>query len=158
MVLLLLLVELLPIGVISCAAGTILQIVLDQLALGVVQPAATDEVVIIQLVQLLLLPKDLLLRLGMWLLLLRLRLLLLLLSIMLILSRGVATYIIVVVILLTLIGLFLFGPLQYKLHIAGVFAPFHENFQRVLVGCQQPFVVAPSFDEGESAGLSGGVS
>lgn len=154
--LLLLLVELLPIGVISCAAGTILQIVLDQLALGVVQPAATDEVVIIQLVQLLLLPKDLLLRLGMWLLLLRLRLLLL--SIMLILSRGVATYIIVVVILLTLIGLFLFGPLQYKLHIAGVFAPFHENFQRVLVGCQQPFVVAPSFDEGESAGLSGGVS
>lgn len=154
MVLLLLLVELLPIGVISCAAGTILQIVLDQLALGVVQPAATDEVVIIQLVQLLLLPKDLLLRLGMWLLLLRL----LLLSIMLILSRGVATYIIVVVILLTLIGLFLFGPLQYKLHIAGVFAPFHENFQRVLVGCQQPFVVAPSFDEGESAGLSGGVS
>lgn len=152
--LLLLLVELLPIGVISCAAGTILQIVLDQLALGVVQPAATDEVVIIQLVQLLLLPKDLLLRLGMWLLLLRL----LLLSIMLILSRGVATYIIVVVILLTLIGLFLFGPLQYKLHIAGVFAPFHENFQRVLVGCQQPFVVAPSFDEGESAGLSGGVS
>lgn len=110
--------------------------------------------VIIQLVQLLLLPKDLLLRLGMWLLLLRL----LLLSIMLILSRGVATYIIVVVILLTLIGLFLFGPLQYKLHIAGVFAPFHENFQRVLVGCQQPFVVAPSFDEGESAGLSGGVS
>lgn len=157
MVLLLLLVELLPIGVISCAAGTILQIVLDQLVLGVVQPAATDEVVIIQLVQLLLLPKDLLLRLGMWLLLLRLRLLLLL-SIMLILSRGVATYIIVVVILLTLIGLFLFGPLQYKLHIAGVFAPFHENFQRVLVGCQQPFVVAPSFDEGESAGLSGGVS
>lgn len=155
MVLLLLLVELLPIGVISCAAGTILQIVLDQLALVVVQPAATDEVVIIQLVQLLLLPKDLLLRLGMWLLLLRLRLLLLLLSI---LSRGVATYIIVVVILLTLIGLFLFGPLQYKLHIAGVFAPFHENFQRVLVGCQQPFVVAPSFDEGESAGLSGGVS
>lgn len=154
MVLLLLLVELLPIGVISCAAGTILQIVLDQLALGVVQPAATDEVVIIQLVQLLLLPKDLLLRLGMWLLLLRL----LLLSIMLILSRGVATYIIVVVILLTLVGLFLFGPLQYKLHIAGVFAPFHENFQRVLVGCQQPFVVAPSFDEGESAGLSGGVS
>lgn len=154
MVLLLLLVELLPIGVISCAAGTILQIVLDQLALGVVQPAATDEVVIIQLVQLLLLPKDLLLRLGMWLLLLRL----LLRSIMLILSRGVATYIIVVVILLTLIGLFLFGPLQYKLHIAGVFAPFHENFQRVLVGCQQPFVVAPSFDEGESAGLSGGVS
>lgn len=152
--LLLLLVELLPIGVISCAAGTILQIVLDQLALGVVQPAATDEVVIIQLVQLLLLPKDLLLRLGMWLLLLRL----LLRSIMLILSRGVATYIIVVVILLTLIGLFLFGPLQYKLHIAGVFAPFHENFQRVLVGCQQPFVVAPSFDEGESAGLSGGVS
>lgn len=61
MVLLLLLVELLPIGVISCAAGTILQIVLYQLALGVVQRAATGEVVIIQLVQLLLLPKDLLL-------------------------------------------------------------------------------------------------
>lgn len=88
-----------------------------------------------------------------------LRLLRLLLSILLILSGGVAiNIVVVVVILLTLIGFFLFGPLQYELHVAGVFAPFHENFQWVLVGCQQPFVVAPSFDEGESAGLSGGVS
>lgn len=156
MMVLLLLVELFPVGVISCAAGTILQVILNQLAFGVIQPVAADKMVIIQLVQLLLLPKDLLLRLGMWLLLLRL----LLMSIMLILSGGVATAIIVaiVIILLTLIGLFLLGPLQYELHITGVFAPFHEDFQRVLVRRQQPFVVAPSLDEGESAGFPGGMS
>lgn len=157
---LLLLAKLFPVGVISWTAGTILQVVLNQLALGVVQPGAPQEVVIIQLVQLLLLPQDLLLGLRMWLLLMRL-LLLLLMSILLVLSGTVAISITIaittIIILLVLIGLFLLGSLQYELHITGVFAPLHENFQRVLVGCQQPFVVSPSLDEGESSGFSGGM-
>lgn len=77
----------------------------------------------------------------------------------LLLNGGTVAIVVVVIIttiLLTLI-LFLLGPLQYELHITGVFAPFHQNFQRVLVRGQQPFVVAPSLDEGESAGFPGGM-
>lgn len=69
---------------------------------------------------------------------------------------AIAIVIINITILLTLI-LFLLGPLQYELHITGIFAPFHENFQGILVRGQQPFVVAPSLDEGESAGFPGGM-
>lgn len=157
-------VLLLPIGITSGTTAILEVVALHQFALGGIvhrQPVTVD------LVELLLLPQDLLLGLGVLLILL-LRLLRLLILLLIrggrtaILRVVVAAAVIVVVVyilpltLATLV-LFLLGPLQDKLHIARVLAPLHQDLQRVLVGGQQPFVVAPPFDEGEATRFAGGM-
>lgn len=154
---------LLPIGITSGTTAILEVVALHQFALGRI---VHRQPVTVELVELLLLPQDLLLGLGVVLVLL-LRLLRLLI---LLLIRGgrtailrvvvVAAAVIVVDILpLTLATrvLFLLGPLQDKLHIARVLAPLHQDLQRVLVGSQQPLVVAPPFDEGEATRFAGGM-
>lgn len=154
---------LLTIGITSGTTAILEVVALHQFALGRI---VHRQPVTVELVELLLLPQDLLLGLGVVLILL-LRLLRLLI---LLLIRGgrtailrvvvVAAAVIVVDILpLTLATrvLFLLGPLQDKLHIARVLAPLHQDLQRVLVGSQQPFVVAPPFDEGEATRFAGGM-
>lgn len=145
----------LPVAGITSAVFEV--ITLHQLALDIRVHVA------VQLVELLLLPQQLLLGLGVVLILE------LLLKLLLWLIRGrtavwLRVVIVVVVLLLLLLlllrslaVLFLLGPLQDELDIARVLAPLHQNLERVLVGCQQPLVVAPPFDEGEAARFAGGM-
>lgn len=154
---------LLPIGITSGTTAILEVVALHQFALGRI---VHRQAVTVDLVELLLLPQDLLLGLGVVLILL-LRLLRLLI---LLLIRGgrtailrvvvaAAAVIVVDILPLTLATrvLFLLGSLQDKLHIARVLAPLHQDLQRVLVGGQQPFVVAPPFDEGETTRFAGGM-
>lgn len=156
---------LLPIGITSGTTAILEVVALHQFALGRI---VHRQPVTVELVELLLLPQDLLLGLGVVLILL-LRLLRLLILLLIrggrtaILRVVVAVAVIVVVVVdilpLTLATrvLFLLGSLQDKLHIARVLAPLHQDLQRVLVGGQQPFVVAPPFDEGEATRFAGGM-
>lgn len=157
-------VLLLPIGITSGTTAILEVVALHQFALGRIvhrQPVTVD------LVELLLLPQDLLLGLGVVLILLLwlLRLLILLLirggrtAILRVVVTAAVIVVVVDILPLTLATrvLFLLGPLQDKLHIARVLAPLHQDLQRVLVGGQQPFVVAPPFDEGEATRFAGGM-
>lgn len=107
-----------------------------------------SDVIVVELVELLLLAKKLLLRLGGRLLSYR-ELRLIRLTPILLLLR--------ILFLLLLLLLLLVGSLQDKLDIARVLAPFHQDLKGILVRCQQTLVVAPPFDEREAARLAGGV-
>lgn len=143
----LLLLLLLPVGITSCA---VLEVVaLHQLTFN--GGSIVNHSIAVDLVELLLLPQDLLLGLGVVLLLIRGR------TAILRVATVVVDVLLLLLLSLTLTVLFLLGPLQDELHIARVLAPLHQNLERVLVRCQQPFVVAPPFDEGEATRFAGGM-